>query len=573
MGRGIGRLGRQAVLAVLGGWLALAGGWAAAQAAFTQHGTWWNPAEPGTGFFFEAQGTQAIATFFVYDDDGKPVWYSAPGSFSAVEGGHRFQGGLLQFTDGPVVNDADSVKPPVAQAAGNVTITFTGTRAQVQLPLRSFAAEKYATRPAALRNGTPGVIPETGVYWDPKGSGRGFTIEADGDTVTMGIYAFDRSGYPTWRLAVYPLEAAPVTVRPTVFTGGQTLDGGYKAPAGAPAPTAEDDIRVAFEAPCFAAVSLNGTMSLERFGLGGNACRNAAARAPAARKMLPPDLPADTLLTPAQVRKAAARVLWFTDTLGLHDQILRRSFVYGKDISPGTWWTAKCDAGAIHTVRQDPDNDKLISPGDLVWLEHEGCQGRAGTADGPVVIEDGFTRAAFSHVNATTARARLTYFRFHHDHAVHGDTWFHGDVEVDGWLGYAYSSYWFHGYVAEGTTSAPRLAVRSGTARRLGEELFLEFRYEDLDMRLGLDAATRLQAMVRLQDPTRPLLMGQDYRIADVAQQGVVVIDLQPGQVDGQQIHLRVNGPDRFEIQYRRGNVVISSQTGSTMELVDHGRL
>ena len=43
-------------------------------AAFTGNGTDWNPAEPGTGFVFQTQGGIGTATFFVYDNDGKPAW-------------------------------------------------------------------------------------------------------------------------------------------------------------------------------------------------------------------------------------------------------------------------------------------------------------------------------------------------------------------------------------------------------------------------------------------------------------------------------------------------------------------
>src|SRR5688572_27387633 len=55
--------------------------------AFSGHGVYWNPAEPGTGFFFEAQAGSAIATFYAYTEDGRPVWYTGEGQFKALESG------------------------------------------------------------------------------------------------------------------------------------------------------------------------------------------------------------------------------------------------------------------------------------------------------------------------------------------------------------------------------------------------------------------------------------------------------------------------------------------------------
>ena len=52
------------------------GAWLKATLAdFKGHGVYWNPAESGTGFFFEAQGGLGVATFYMYEASGRPVWY------------------------------------------------------------------------------------------------------------------------------------------------------------------------------------------------------------------------------------------------------------------------------------------------------------------------------------------------------------------------------------------------------------------------------------------------------------------------------------------------------------------
>jgi hypothetical protein len=40
--------------------------------------TWWNPAESGWGVNIILQNSVVFATFFVYDANRNPVWYTAP---------------------------------------------------------------------------------------------------------------------------------------------------------------------------------------------------------------------------------------------------------------------------------------------------------------------------------------------------------------------------------------------------------------------------------------------------------------------------------------------------------------
>ena len=50
---------------------------APAQAYTPESGTWWNPAEPGTGIFIEVQDNFLVAAVFTADAQRRPVWYTA----------------------------------------------------------------------------------------------------------------------------------------------------------------------------------------------------------------------------------------------------------------------------------------------------------------------------------------------------------------------------------------------------------------------------------------------------------------------------------------------------------------
>lgn len=85
----------------------------------------------------------------------------------------------------------------------------------------------------ALALATTGVPPETGVWWNPAESGRGFVIERQGNAVLMGSHMFESSGAPVWYVSFLALQYngsyAGALIR---YSGGQTLDSAYRAPAG-----------------------------------------------------------------------------------------------------------------------------------------------------------------------------------------------------------------------------------------------------------------------------------------------------------------------------------------------------
>jgi hypothetical protein len=88
--------------------------------------------------------------------------------------------------------------------------------------------------------GTTGLIgalpgPQTGWWWNPAESGRGFFIERRGQNLFFAAYLYADTGRATWTIAAGPM-ASPTTFQASLlaFTGGQTLTGPYQSPTPAP---------------------------------------------------------------------------------------------------------------------------------------------------------------------------------------------------------------------------------------------------------------------------------------------------------------------------------------------------
>ncbi len=77
---------------------------------------------------------------------------------------------------------------------------------------------------------------ETGWWWNPAESGRGFSIEQQGNSIFYAAYLYDDSGSNAWYTALLTKNAAGVfTGTMNQFSEGQTLLGTYQAPTDPPA--------------------------------------------------------------------------------------------------------------------------------------------------------------------------------------------------------------------------------------------------------------------------------------------------------------------------------------------------
>jgi V8-like Glu-specific endopeptidase len=104
-------------------------------------GWWWNPLEPGRGFFLEVRGRTAFVSAYMYDEAGNAEWYISQNTL--LRGG-TFQGTWQKFADGQSLGGAWR-SPRLVGNVGAVTLRFSSPRnavltlpTGVQIPIGRF---------------------------------------------------------------------------------------------------------------------------------------------------------------------------------------------------------------------------------------------------------------------------------------------------------------------------------------------------------------------------------------------------------------------------------------------------
>lgn len=93
-------------------------------------GWWWNPAENGRGMSIELQGRHMFIGVYMYEEDGRPVWYVADAMMTTPT---RFVAPLLQFANGQTMSGTYRAPTPPT-TVGTITVDFSGPdRATVTL--------------------------------------------------------------------------------------------------------------------------------------------------------------------------------------------------------------------------------------------------------------------------------------------------------------------------------------------------------------------------------------------------------------------------------------------------------
>ena len=84
-------------------------------------GWWWNPSEPGRGFFAEVQRGTLFLSVFGYGEDERSVWHIANGQYSRGV----FQANLMEFGGGQTLGGGWR-QPSVAADRGTITLQPLG---------------------------------------------------------------------------------------------------------------------------------------------------------------------------------------------------------------------------------------------------------------------------------------------------------------------------------------------------------------------------------------------------------------------------------------------------------------
>ena len=187
-----------------------------------ENGWWWNPAEDGRGFFIEVQESQLFMAAYLYEDDGRGTWVVSSG---AMTDPNTYNGRLLSVRGGQTL--LGDYQPPAAVTdVGALALNFTDpTHGTLTWPGGVVPIQRQGF------GGTVAAFQPTGWWWNPDESGRGFSIEVQGDRLFMAAFMYDGSGNPVWYISSGQMSS------PTQFngvlqqvSGGQTMGGPYKFP-------------------------------------------------------------------------------------------------------------------------------------------------------------------------------------------------------------------------------------------------------------------------------------------------------------------------------------------------------
>jgi hypothetical protein len=201
-------------------------------------GWWWNPAEGGRGYSIEVAGNHIFFASYLYDVSGRATWYVGSGNTSLD--GSLFTGSLDAYSRGQTLGGSYQI-PTAAVSAGSLTLAFADASNGTMIwpggtvPIQRFNIVPNGTALDPMNN-----QPESGWWWNPEESGRGYFLEWQGGELFMAGYMYDGSGDPIWYLST---NTTPSTNLRSYsgnwwrYGNGQTLAGTYK-----PATRVDDNV-------------------------------------------------------------------------------------------------------------------------------------------------------------------------------------------------------------------------------------------------------------------------------------------------------------------------------------------
>ena len=189
-----------------------------------QPGWWWNPNESGRGFSIEVSQNTLVMAGYLYDNLGRAFWLTSAGP---MVNSSLYQGTLQSFTNGQTLTGAYKSNVLVNANVGPIMLQFSdATHGTLTWPSGSFPIEHYV-----FGTGASSFQPESGWWWNESESGRGFTLEVQGNKLVIGGYMYDDSGNPVWYLSAGNM-ASPMLYQGQweQYANGQPLTGTYKKP-------------------------------------------------------------------------------------------------------------------------------------------------------------------------------------------------------------------------------------------------------------------------------------------------------------------------------------------------------
>ncbi len=159
-------------------------------------GLWFNPARSGHGLDVQHAGSNMVATWYTYNDDGSPTWYLSVGPRA-----NPYVATLRRFT----WNGSAAVE----QSVGDIRLEFSSA---TQGNMRWTLGSRSGSEPIqSLLIGSGFANPDrTGTWFAPSEPGWGLSIHSDANVRASVLYFYDGNGQPRWSLGVGTNSATEV---------------------------------------------------------------------------------------------------------------------------------------------------------------------------------------------------------------------------------------------------------------------------------------------------------------------------------------------------------------------------
>jgi uncharacterized protein (TIGR03437 family) len=220
------------------------------------NGWWFSAGTPSTFYAIEAENGVVRLGSLTYSAQGAPQWslgrcvQTAPGTYA---------GTMEQYTGGWALNQAPG--PPTAIVDGPaVKLVFSSAAtATLQIGIQTVPIQRYQFND---RWASPKLNALRAGWWDQPGqSGRGYFLEAQGDTLFIGGLIYSFSGRPSWFTSTGLVDSTgSFSGNLTVCSAAIDSDGTLQTPV---CKATADTLRLVFGAPWRATLTLSQESPIE----------------------------------------------------------------------------------------------------------------------------------------------------------------------------------------------------------------------------------------------------------------------------------------------------------------------
>ena len=214
------------------------------------NGWWFSPQTPGALYAVEAENGVVRLGSFVFSAQGGPQWNLAR-CVQTVPG--TYLGTAEQYTGGWALNQSPSSPTAIVDGPA-VKLVFQGaTTATLQIGTQTVPIQRYQF---SDQWASPMLNAPRSGWWDQSTqSGRGYFLEAQGNTLFLGGLIYGSSGQPRWFTSTGPVASTGnFSAKLTVCSAQPNSDGTLQAPT---CNATTDTIRLTFSTPWRATLRLD----------------------------------------------------------------------------------------------------------------------------------------------------------------------------------------------------------------------------------------------------------------------------------------------------------------------------